>query len=176
MFQVVPTLQPSLPRAAALMLAMFALTARVPATTNESGWLTRQWLSDDGLPNNTVNGIVQSPDGFLWLATANVLCMTAGLERRYRIWVLLMGFCSVLVPFVLERVGVLPRSYLFGPGTITVLPVVRDLHQTPVRAGLLLSTLTAIIAPTEPRYQKAGLRAKKAIRSVTMPQAGRMRM
>ncbi len=82
------------------------------------------------------------------LATANVLCLTAGLERRYRGWVLLMGLCSVLVPFVLERVGVLPPSYRFGPGTITVLPVVRDLHQTPVRVGLLLSTLAAIIAPT----------------------------
>ena len=36
----------------------------------------------------------------------------------------------------------------FEPGTITVLPVVRDLHQTPVRVGLLLSSLAAIIAPT----------------------------
>ncbi len=27
------------------------------------------WTSDQGLPQNSVNAIVQSPDGYLWLAT-----------------------------------------------------------------------------------------------------------
>lgn len=82
------------------------------------------------------------------LATANVVCMGVGLDRRYRPWVLLMGLASMLVPFAFERFGLLPQSYRFGPGTITVLPVVRDLHEGPVRIGLFLSTLAAIVAPT----------------------------
>lgn len=82
------------------------------------------------------------------LATANVLCLGVGLDRKYRVWTLLMGFCSMLVPFALERFGLIPRSYRFGPGTITVLPVVRDLHEAPVRIGMFFSTLAAIIAPT----------------------------
>ena len=73
MFKLVPAPIQPLMRAAALAIAIMVLPPRATAATNEYGWLTRHWLSDDGLPNNTVNGIAQSPDGFLWLATANVL-------------------------------------------------------------------------------------------------------
>lgn len=73
MFKLVPSPIQPLFRAVALALVIMALPPGATAATNEYGWLTRHWLSDDGLPNNTVNGIAQTPDGFLWLATANVL-------------------------------------------------------------------------------------------------------
>src|SRR5215469_3964275 len=39
----------------------------------KSGWLSRVWRSDDGLPNNNISAIAQTPDGYLWLATPNHL-------------------------------------------------------------------------------------------------------
>jgi signal transduction histidine kinase/ligand-binding sensor domain-containing protein len=38
------------------------------AQTNTS-WFIRNWQSGDGLPNNTVLDLAQTPDGFLWVAT-----------------------------------------------------------------------------------------------------------
>src|SRR5215831_19122304 len=37
--------------------------------TERSQWFARPWQTEDGLPNNTVFGIVQTPDGYLWLGT-----------------------------------------------------------------------------------------------------------
>lgn len=48
--------------------------------TNNPGWLTRPWLSDDGLPNNTVSGLVQTPDNYLWIGTPNGLARFDGLR------------------------------------------------------------------------------------------------
>ena len=36
---------------------------------NESPFFARTWLAEDGLPDNRVVGVVQAPDGFLWVAT-----------------------------------------------------------------------------------------------------------
>lgn len=32
-------------------------------------WLARTWQTDEGLPDNRVTGVAQSPDGYLWVAT-----------------------------------------------------------------------------------------------------------
>src|ERR1700687_3753714 len=46
------------------------------------------WLSDDGLPQNSVGAIAQTPDGYLWFATEEGLSrfdgvrFTTFLERR----------------------------------------------------------------------------------------------
>jgi signal transduction histidine kinase/ligand-binding sensor domain-containing protein len=40
-----------------------------PLTDTNSPWLVRVWQSDDGLPNNNVTGLAQTPDGYLWVAT-----------------------------------------------------------------------------------------------------------
>jgi hypothetical protein len=53
-------------RLAVLWLLLNAATAR--AATN-SAWLYRAWQPDEGLPDNTVTGISQTTDGFLWVAT-----------------------------------------------------------------------------------------------------------
>jgi ligand-binding sensor domain-containing protein/signal transduction histidine kinase len=44
------------------------------AVTN-SDWSLRTWLSEDGLPNNSIAGLAQTPDGYLWIA------MPSGLAR-----------------------------------------------------------------------------------------------
>jgi ligand-binding sensor domain-containing protein len=48
----------------------------VAASTNGSAWLLRSWLKENGLPDNKVTGLVQTPDGFLWVGT-----LPSGLAR-----------------------------------------------------------------------------------------------
>lgn len=60
-----------------------------------SGVLVRVWQSQDGLPSNVVRSLVQSSDGYLWVATAEGLAKFDGYEfewiependlRRYRL-------------------------------------------------------------------------------------------
>lgn len=45
-------------------------------------WFSRTWLSDVGLPDNTVMGIDQTPDGFLWVATQTGLVRFDGVQFR----------------------------------------------------------------------------------------------
>jgi ligand-binding sensor domain-containing protein/signal transduction histidine kinase len=72
---------PAVPRylVPALRAAIFFTLATI-ALADDSAWLTRPWLSDDGLPNNTVNAIAQTPDGYLWIATANGLARFDGVQ------------------------------------------------------------------------------------------------
>jgi ligand-binding sensor domain-containing protein/signal transduction histidine kinase len=56
-----------LPRALALVLSLFTLS--ISRATAASPWSLRSWQSDDGLPNNHVTGLAQTPDGYLWVAT-----------------------------------------------------------------------------------------------------------
>ena len=58
--------------------ALAALPA--PAATNLSPWLRVVWSSADGLPNNTVVGLAQTRDGFLWLGTPVGLARFDGLS------------------------------------------------------------------------------------------------
>lgn len=39
----------------------------------DSSWYERAWETGDGLPDNSVSGIAQTPDGYLWIATAGGL-------------------------------------------------------------------------------------------------------
>jgi signal transduction histidine kinase/ligand-binding sensor domain-containing protein len=43
-------------------------------------WVVRTWQSDEGLPDNTVVGIEQTPDGFLWVATKTGLVRFDGVR------------------------------------------------------------------------------------------------
>lgn len=45
-----------------------------------SEYVLRTWETDDGLPGNTVTGIAQTPDGYLWLATQGGLARFDGLR------------------------------------------------------------------------------------------------
>src|SRR5271166_2178320 len=53
-------------RAWAALLSICGSLAAAAAPT--SPWVTHVWESDDGLPNNNVTSLAQTPDGFLWVA------------------------------------------------------------------------------------------------------------
>ena len=57
-------------------------TAVAPAASARPSWFIRDWQSDEGLPDNTVMGISQSPDGFLWVATRTGLARFDGVQFR----------------------------------------------------------------------------------------------
>ena len=40
-----------------------------PADALHSSWLARSWQTDEGLPDNNVSGVTQTPDGYVWVAT-----------------------------------------------------------------------------------------------------------
>ncbi|HXF10878.1 MAG TPA: two-component regulator propeller domain-containing protein, partial [Desulfuromonadaceae bacterium] len=45
-----------------------------------SSWYTRVWRSEDGLPNDSVTALAQTPDGYLWTATPTHLARFDGNE------------------------------------------------------------------------------------------------
>jgi signal transduction histidine kinase/ligand-binding sensor domain-containing protein len=45
-----------------------------------SAWFAHPWQSEQGLPNNTIYGLAQTPDGFLWLGTPSGLVRFDGLR------------------------------------------------------------------------------------------------
>ena len=63
---------PSLERQKGRLLAtawFFLLCTAAAAASTNSDWSLRVWQSDEGLPNNTVTGLAQTADGYLWIAT-----------------------------------------------------------------------------------------------------------
>src|SRR5437867_1790140 len=89
------------PAAAAFLLCM-------ASSVRAAEWYPRVWQVDDGLPDNSISGIGQAPDGFLWVGTEGGLMRFDGarfqefsrplegvpnrvvratlLDRRGRIW------------------------------------------------------------------------------------------
>lgn len=62
-----------------LGVTLFPGTAVGAQETNAS-WLARSWQSDDGLPDDSVAGVAQTRDGFLWLGTPSGLVRFDGLR------------------------------------------------------------------------------------------------
>src|SRR5581483_588146 len=63
-----------------LALGAMLRLAVAEETSAAGAWTTRVWQSDDGLPNNHVTGIVQTPDGYLWVATYSGLVRFDGVH------------------------------------------------------------------------------------------------
>lgn len=88
----------------------------------QAGFTSRSWQANDGLPDNSVVGITQAPDGFLWVATQGGLARFDGftfreypvasclgmpssrlesllLDRRGRLWLARSGGALVCIDF-----------------------------------------------------------------------------
>jgi len=57
-----------------------AESAPAPIQYVESEYLVETWQTEQGLPDNFVNDIAQTPDGYLWVATFNGLARFNGHE------------------------------------------------------------------------------------------------
>ena len=79
---------------AVLCVAAAAGAAEATNTSQASPeWVVRSWQTENGLPQNTVNAILQTRDGFLWVATSGGLARFDG--ARFRIFGLQDGLRSV---------------------------------------------------------------------------------
>ena len=80
---------------------MLAFAAATPAAATNSPWVARVWQSDEGLPDNTVVGVDQTPDGFLWVATQGGLVRFDGLQFRQLTPVTVAGVPTTLIQAIL---------------------------------------------------------------------------
>ena len=91
---------------AALGLLVFAALwfAEAADLTNASArpedWVVRAWQTKDGMPQNTVNAIAQTRDGYLWVGTSGGLARFDGV--RFRAFGLQDGLRSVRISTLLE--------------------------------------------------------------------------
>jgi serine/threonine-protein kinase len=69
-------------------------------------------------------------------------------DKKLQPAALALGALSVIVPFVLQEAGWLPRAYVFEGDRMTVLPHMTGLPPMRSQIYLLLASLAAIIAPT----------------------------
>ena len=60
-------------------LIFLLLPIRLAAVTN-SAWFSRAWHTEDGLPEFTIVGLAQTPDGYLWVATHGSLSRFDGVR------------------------------------------------------------------------------------------------
>src|SRR5882762_5330885 len=51
-----------------LLAGVYLFVAEGMAATNNPALAARVWRLDDGLPDNSVTGVAQTADGYLWLA------------------------------------------------------------------------------------------------------------
>ena len=52
------------------VFAVMTVAVRAQATAPTGGdYLINVWRSEDGLPQNSVNCLAQTPDGYLWVGT-----------------------------------------------------------------------------------------------------------
>jgi len=65
----------NLPRKILLACILFGAIA-----TTRAEYQIESWTTDNGLPQNTVHSIVQTPDGYLWLATLDGLVRYDGVR------------------------------------------------------------------------------------------------
>ena len=54
-------------------VALALLLSAFESLAANNDWFARAWRSDEGLPDNNVSGIAQTPDGFLWIGTVGGL-------------------------------------------------------------------------------------------------------
>ncbi|MEO8426688.1 MAG: two-component regulator propeller domain-containing protein, partial [Verrucomicrobiota bacterium] len=75
-------------RCLVLLLATLAVGPRLSGSTVRAGlaedYSIGTWLAKDGLPHHTVLGITQSPEGYLWVATAGGLARFDG--TRFKVY------------------------------------------------------------------------------------------
>jgi len=63
-----------------LVTAVCALAFNTSVAANDHEWSARVWRLDDGLPDDNVTGVVQTSDGYLWVATDSGLARFDGLR------------------------------------------------------------------------------------------------
>lgn len=83
-----------------LVSALFTVLSAVVAHAEFPGYVIRSFETEEGLPQNTVNSIVQTRDGYLWIGTENGLGRFDGV--RFTIFGLREGLKSLQIKQLME--------------------------------------------------------------------------
>jgi eukaryotic-like serine/threonine-protein kinase len=75
---------------------------------------------------------------------AAVALVTAVYFERHRAAIIILGWASIIVPLVLERVGVLPASYAFVEGGMLIKERMVALHEAPTLILLIVASFTTL--------------------------------
>src|SRR5687767_5945747 len=51
------------------LTVMWLLCDVASAQPEGDSWFARSWRTDDGLPDNAVHSVAQTPDGYIWVTT-----------------------------------------------------------------------------------------------------------
>lgn len=54
--------------------------ADAPPPASEARWFAREWQSEDGLPENSITGVTQARDGYIWVSTQHALARFDGVR------------------------------------------------------------------------------------------------
>jgi serine/threonine-protein kinase len=79
------------------------------------------------------------------VAAAHVLAYTSAAPRSHRFVSCLVNACTVLVPFLLERAGIVRSAYAFDAEGMHILPRVTDLPESATLALGLVSSVCSIV-------------------------------
>jgi hypothetical protein len=81
------------------------------------------------------------------LAAVNALSFIVATERSRRGPIIFMGCCAILVPLLLEWMGVNAPSYAFDHGRLVILPRALGFPETPTLAFLLITSVALLVTP-----------------------------
>ena len=79
------------------------------------------------------------------VAAVNTIAFVMTADRSRRVPSIVLGCLAIVVPFVLERLDVVPRSMIFRDGALVLLPRIIELPEVPTALFLLLANLGVIV-------------------------------
>ncbi len=82
------------------------------------------------------------------IAAAHTVSFVMYTQRRTRGASIAIGLAAILLPFALETSGLIPSSYTFEEGRLTISPVMVQFHPFALRVYLLLSSLGVVLLPS----------------------------
>ena len=102
-----------------LGLALALTLAGIVSARADSDWAMSVWQTGDGLPNNNITGIAQTPDGYLWVATSGHPARFDGIHfEEFTSKSLLptySGYTSRISALLQDREGGLWMAMVHGP-------------------------------------------------------------
>ena len=99
-------IQALLSRGKLLIGSCLLLSVFFPVISRSNEWFARVWQTDEGLPDNVISGLAQTPDGFLWVGTQGGLMRFDGVRFEEFTPVNLPGVPNRLVrALITDRVG-----------------------------------------------------------------------
>ena len=81
------------------------------------------------------------------LASVHTVSFLMYTTRRYRTFAVVAGVLTILVPFLLDALGLIPSSYVFEEGRLSITPIMIEFHPAKLKVYLLLAAVGLVLLP-----------------------------